>query len=415
MPTAAMSFRERRMKPLAILSLLLAFTGCSTEPAARSFASDVDFLKGHTEVILLRSVDGQSQVAVAPAYQGRVMTSTAAGPSGRSFGWINRELIASGKTQEHINVYGGEDRFWLGPEGGPFSIFFAKDVKQELANWYTPAPIDTEPFQVAAASPTSATFTRAMHLTNASGTSFDLRVERTIQLLSAQEALKSLNAPPSGDARIVAYESRNTITNTGGQPWIKQTGLLSIWILGMFNPSDSATIVVPIKPGSGGINSNYFGQVPPDRLVVKEGDNGGVIYFRGDGKYRSKIGVAPSRARPRLGSYDAATHTLTLVQFNLPEREQPYVNSVWGSQAHPFAGDAVNSYNDGPPAPGTKPLGPFYELETSSPAAALSPGQSLTHVHRTIHVQGNEGILNEIARVNLGVGLDEIRNAFQRQ
>jgi hypothetical protein len=27
----------------------------------------------------------------------------------------------------HINVFGGEDRFWLGPEGGQFSIFFAKD------------------------------------------------------------------------------------------------------------------------------------------------------------------------------------------------------------------------------------------------------------------------------------------------
>src|SRR5947207_8886848 len=173
-----MRLRSRRMKPLAILSVLVAITGCSGKQAAHSFASDVDFLKGHTDVILLRSTDGQSQVALALAYQGRVMTSTASGPDGPSFGWINRELIASGKKQEHINVYGGEDRFWLGPEGGPFSIFFAKDVKQELANWYTPAAIDAEPFQVGATSPTSATSTRDCRLTNASGTSFDMRVDR---------------------------------------------------------------------------------------------------------------------------------------------------------------------------------------------------------------------------------------------
>jgi hypothetical protein len=36
------------------------------------------------------------------------------------FGWINRKLIASRKIQPHINVFGGEDRFWIGPEGGQF-------------------------------------------------------------------------------------------------------------------------------------------------------------------------------------------------------------------------------------------------------------------------------------------------------
>ena len=47
-----------------------------------------------------------------------------------------------------------------------------------------------------------------------------------------------------------------------------------------------------------------------------------------------------------------------------------------------------------PPAPGAKPLGPFYELETSSPAAALPPGQHLRHVHRTFHLQGRPADLD---------------------
>ena len=39
-----------------------------------NFQDDIDFLKDFTNVILLRK--GLAAVAVAPAYQGRVMTST---------------------------------------------------------------------------------------------------------------------------------------------------------------------------------------------------------------------------------------------------------------------------------------------------------------------------------------------------
>ncbi|HEY0466124.1 MAG TPA: DUF6786 family protein, partial [Polyangiaceae bacterium] len=65
-----------------------------------------------------------------------------------------------------------------------------------------------------------------------------------------------------------------------------------------------------------------------------------------------------------------------------------YVNSMWERQAAPYAGDVINSYNDGPPAPGKPPLGGFYEIESSSPAAALAPGGSLRHEHQTYHFSG---------------------------
>jgi hypothetical protein len=41
-------------------------------------------------------------------------------------------------------------------------------------------------------------------------------------------------------------------------------------------------------------------------------------------------------------------------------------------------GDVINAYNDGPNDDGTQ-LGRFLELETSSPAAALKSGNSITH------------------------------------
>jgi hypothetical protein len=139
-----------------------------------------------------------------------------------------------------------------------------------------------------------------------------------------------------------------------------------------------------------------------------------VLFFRADANYRSKIGISPRRAKPVLGSYDEANRTLTLVQFTFHRGVIDYVNSAWELQKEPFRGDVANSYNDGPAQPGAKQLGKFYELESSSPALALQPGESATHVHQTIHLQGNERKLDAVARAVLGVGLEEIKSAFNK-
>jgi hypothetical protein len=363
-----------------------------------SFGDDLDFLRRHTETIVLS--EGAARVALCPALQGRVATSTAAGAAGASFGWLNRELIASGTLVPHMNAYGGEDRFWLGPEGGQFSLFFAPGVPQDLAHWQVPAPIDAEPFTLVERRDDGALLRKAMRLTNASGTVFDLEVEREVRL--------AIPAAGSGVA-AVGFESRNRITNRGGAPWVRETGLLSIWIAGTFAPSPSTIIVIPFRAGADAelgpvVNDRYFGRVPPDRLVVK----GGAIHFRGDGQQRGKIGVSPDRARPVLGSYDAERCLLTLVTYTLAAGARDYVNSLWEHQADPYRGDVLNSYNDGPPTPGARPLGPFYELETSSPALALAPGASAEHVHRTQHFTGTPADLEGVARASLGVGLDQI-------
>ena len=392
------------------LSLLTASSG---RVLAASFAEDVEFLRQHVETVVLSDGTGQAQVALVPAYQGRIMTSTGTGGGGLSFGWLNRETIASGKSSPHINVFGGEDRFWLGPEGGQYSIFFAKGAPFDLEHWFTPAPIDTEPFRLLKQGRTSARFAHTFSLTNYSGAVFRVEVDREVKLLSARDALKKLGVRPVEDLKVVAFESVNRITNAGKQPWQKDTGLLSVWILGMFNPSPATTIVVPIHRGpasqlGSAVTSDYFGAVPPERLAVKDE----VIYFSGDGKYRSKIGINPSRSKAILGSYDAANQALTIVQFTQPAGVTDYVNSLWKLQDHPYRGDAANSYNDGPPSPGAKPLGPFYELESSSPAAALRQGKSLEHVHRTFHMLGSKERLDAIARTTLGVSLREIEAAL---
>jgi len=408
----------RYEKLLIVLISIATLSGCveeKTEMAKKTFGDDLTFLKKHTDVVILSETSGNSQVAVLPTLQGRAMTSTAEGTEGLSFGWINRELIASGKTVEHINVYGGEDRFWIGPEGGQFSIFFKKGVPFDLENWFTPASIDTEPFELVSKSKSRAILKKDMQLESYSRTIFNLRVDREIRVLERSEALNALGIAPAKTVKIVAFESNNTMTNTGTKAWDKETGLLSIWILGMFNPSPATTIVVPFNAGTEDelgpiVNDAYFGKVPANRLVVKDG----VMFFSGDGQYRSKIGLSPQRARPIAGSYDAVNKVLTIVQYNKPQTAADYVNSMWELQAEPYKGDVVNSYNDGPPEPGAKPMGPFYELETSSPAAALKPGEAVSHIHRTYHLQGPEADLDSIAKATLGVTIAEIKSALPK-
>jgi hypothetical protein len=377
--------------------------------AAGSFGDDLAFLRQHTKVIVLSDTAGHAQLTIAPAWQGRVMTSTDGGGRGHSYGWINRELIASGKPREHINAFGGEDRFWIGPEGGQFSVFFAPGVPFDFAHWFTPAALDTEPFAVLATARDRARVHRDITLVNYSGTKFHVGVDREVRLLGNKDAWRNLGLKPDAHVSLVAYESINRLTNAGREPWREKTGLLSIWILGMFNAAPTTTIVVPLRPGTGdnaltdGITSDYFGPVPASRLKIHANE----LFFCADGRYRSKIGVAPSRARPLLGSYDSAGGVLTLVQYTLPKQPAKYVNAQWKLQENPFAGDVANSYSD------DGKLGAFYEMESSSPAAALAPGKTLEHVHRTLHLRGAPADLDPIARRLLGVSLEQIQTALR--
>ena len=407
-------------RSMACLVACLTIAGCTAEaptgdaPAAAKmnpFQSDLAFLNQHTKIIVLVGARGTAQVAVAPAYQGRVMTSTTGGRDSPSFGWLGRAAIASGKRQAHMNVFGGEDRVWLGPEGGQYSLYFKKNDPFDLDHWQVPEAFDWGGWDIAGQSQTSVTVRKRMTLVNYSGTRFDIDVERTVRLLPDTEVASFLGATPGSGIGMVAYESSNSVTNAGRNAWTQESGLVSIWILGQMTPSDSTTIVLPFNASGTGpiVNDSYFGKVPSDRLVIKDP----TIYFRGDGQYRSKIGLPASRAVPLVGSYDAAGQVLTLVQYTRPADATQYVNSMWEIQREPYKGDVVNSYNDGPAAPGKPPLGPFYELETSSPALGLRPGEHYTHIHRTFHFVGPNADLDTLAQATLKVRIADITGAFR--
>jgi hypothetical protein len=376
----------------------------------KEYGYNLEFLRSFTEVTELKR--GTSRVVLVPAWQGRVMTSTSEGDSGFSFGWINHELIKSGKSLPHINPYGGEERLWLGPEGGQFSIYFRKGDKFIYDNWQTPAFLDTIPFEIVSSNDTSALFSYKASIENYAGTPFKIGIEREVTLLSDEQIRKVTGIDLNG-LNTVAYQSVNRLFNMGSDEWNKETGLLSIWMLGMFNPSPAVTVVIPVKKGEEKefgvkVNDNYFGKITSDRLKVKED----IIFFRTDGKSRGKIGIPPLRSKGIMGSYDAENNILTLLICKTPEGVKDYVNSAWEIQENPYSGDALNSYNDGPLADGSQ-MGPFYELETSSPAAPLKPGESINHIQTTIHLTGDIAALSSAAIKVLGVSLKDIENAFR--
>lgn len=375
--------------------------------AKGTFGYDLDFLKKyHKDLIVLGDDAGGSQIIILPGYQGRVMTSTAEGNAGASFGWLNHDLIASGKFSDHFSAFGGEERIWLGPEGGQFSIYFKKGVEFKFDNWFVPKELDTEPFSLISSNKDEAKFEKEMHLENYTGTKFDLKVNRNIKLLNDSMINNLVGSIPEG-IKAVGFQSENILTNTGKNTWNKTTGMLSIWVLSMLNADEKTTIAIPYKKGDSTllgkiVTDDYFGKVPADRLKVSDG----LILFKADANHRSKIGISPKRALPLVLSYDEKKGVLTIATFSLTEGVYDYVNSLWEQQKNPFSGDAINAYNDGPIE--GKQMGKFYELESSSPAAALNPGQSLIHIHKTIHLKGTEEALDFMTKKLIGVKLADI-------
>ncbi|MCB0657281.1 MAG: hypothetical protein KDC57_14145 [Saprospiraceae bacterium] len=380
------------------------------------FGYDQAFLQQHLDdVVLLSSTDSLHQILVSPQLQARVFTSTAEGRQGRSFGWINYSLLQDKSMSPQFNPYGGEDRFWLGPEGGRYALYFPAGKPQSFENWLVPAPFDREPFEVIEQDLVSLHCRSKFQITNYAGTPLKVQVDRTLQLLDQPGIEHALGIEIPRGLQWVGYSSRNVVTNKGENAWTREGGLPSIWILDMFPPSPKAAVIIPFRQGDTSefgmiVRTNYFGEIPAERLQIHDD----YLLFKADGTYRSKIGIPPLRARPVAGSYDPEHQTLTIVQTADIDAGGVYVNSVWGTDTDPYDGDVINAYNDGPLDDGGQ-LGPFFEIESSSPALDLDPDANYEHLQRTFHFTGDPGTLNQIMQTVLGVTVLDVEKFLQPQ
>lgn len=401
-------------KKSSLVLLIAGLASCTMRmpPATKgSFSYDLQFLKAHDDGLIILSDGGSGTVIVSPKYQGKVFTSTVDGPEGKSFGWIKYETFAQKQPDPHMNAFGGEDRLWLGPEGGKFSLFFKPGTKMEFANWHTPAAVDNESWDLIKLDPasTKVSLGKIMKLQNYAATDLSIRLERDVEIIKKAQIASILGIEPDSAAKSVGFSTINSIINTGDKAWDQITGAPCLWNLDMFAPSPGVVIVVPYSNDATGkvATTNYFGEIPKDRITYKNG----ILLFKADGKSRGKLGIPPNRAKNIAGSYDAVNQVLTITLFDIDSKAQ-YLNQEWKTDAEPYSGDAVNAYNDGPLADG-KQMGPFYEIESVSPAAFLKPGEKLTHKHSVFHFTGDKAALNKIALKTLGISLDEISATFK--
>ena len=373
-----------------------------------TFGYDIHFLsKKDTALIVLASSDKQAQVIVSPRYQAKVFTSSAAGLEGKSLGFVNYSVLDSEVIDEHMNGYGGENRFWLGPEGGKYSVYFQPAAEQVYAHWHTPAPIDTESWEVVEAGRQNVSLKKEMEVANYIGIRLKLQVNRNIALTETDGIQSDLGIEIKPAVKAVAYSTENSITNRNDFEWTKETGTICIWLLDMFIPAPRSVTIIPYNEGDERelgkiVTSDYFGEIPSDRLKIKDK----VIYLKTDGKYRSKLGLNGKRTKAIAGNYDPDAKRLTVVTYDV-NKDAIYLNQEWNPEKDPLTGDAMNAYNDGPLEDGSI-MGPFLELESVSPAAFLSPGEKLSHRHTVYHFIGEIDEMNPIAEKLLGVSLDKV-------
>lgn len=371
------------------------------------FGYDLEFLQKYDSVLILSNESGLGQILVSPKYQGKVFTSTADGPDGKSFGWVNYKAF-SAPVDPHMNAYGGEDRLWLGPEGGPFSLYFENGKEMVYENWKTPTSIDTESWKLISADGSSAKMEKDTELKNYAGTVLTMKLNRDIKMLSNSQIESDLGIQLSDKIKSVGFSTLNSITNTGKEAWTKETGAPCLWSLDMFMPTDSTVILVPYEETAQGkiATTDYFGEIDKDRIAYKDG----VLYFKADGKSRGKLGLSPQRAKTIAGSYDLANGILTVTKFTI-DSGKTYLNQEWTTKKDPFIGDAVNAYNDGPLEDGGQ-MGPFYEIESVSPAAFLKPSEKLDHSHNVYHFMGDKEQVSILLTKLFNISVQDIQSAF---
>jgi hypothetical protein len=376
-----------------------------------TFGYDLKYLGEKDNLIVLTSDDSLAQVIVSPGYQAKVFTSSADGLNGKSLGYVNYKALDSNGIDEHMNGYGGENRFWLGPEGGKYSVFFQPQSKQVYDNWHTPPPFDTEAWEVTAVDQKNVALKKEMEVTNYAGTLLKLQINRHIALIESPEIESKLSIKLNPGIKTVAYTTENSVTNLNDFEWTEKTGTICIWMLDMFKPAPRAISIIPYNEGPESelgqiVTSDYFGEIPSDRLKI----DGNLIFLQTDGKYRSKLGLNGKRTRTIAGNYDPDAQRLTIVTYDV-DKDAVYLSQEWNPEEDALSGDAMNAYNDGPLEDGSI-MGPFLELESASPAAFLHPNESISHKHSVYHFIGEEKDLNPIVETLFGVSSSTILKIF---
>ncbi len=388
---------------MVLVCLVLLNINCSIKKEKATtyttFLEDLKFVKKFTSPILLKS--GTSSILVAPDYEAIVLTSTTSGDNGFSNGYLNKKQISENIIHPGGNQYGGEDRLWLAPLGSKFTLFYKQNPIEDK-NWFIPKAFDATPYTLNSKTPTALSFQKKVSITNNIGTSFDIKIEREINIFSKTEIEKELNIEISSVINFVGFQSKHTITNLGTD-WSEEKGLIAPWVLGMFKGNKKSTAIFPYKEtDSTSVKiSTYLNDIKTDRLIRKKGN----ILFKTDGAYRSKIGLKPKNALPIFGNYDDINKVLTVITFSFNKKERFLSSDDRDLKSGLWNGDVTNSYNNGLNEQGNAT---FFELESAAYGKTLKSNERISHTHKTFHFTGDKKELNKLCSKLFNIELKDL-------
>lgn len=360
--------------------LLLGFGGCSAGAGGGdSFAADVSRMRGQMPVEIVAG-DGGARMAVALT-EGRVAAF--------AFAAEDRSL--------------GQERLWLAPEWGPFSLFHAAGAAQNRGTYRPPDALGNG-YEVTWKKPDRVTVARAMRLENAAGHRLDMAVERTFRPLTLEDVELALNVGLPGKVDFAGFATENRLRNTGDTAWTQATGTAALWPISSFPATEETVVIAPYDPrGTGSeVYGGYLGEPGGDRLVV-DGEHG-VILFRADGASLGKIGLNASRAKEVIGAIDFQRRLLMIVHYDQMAKSRSINMRPTQAEGEAFEGDVVLAYNHSG-VDGER----YFNLETVGPALLLQPDQSVAHHQRTLVFRGDMETLSTVSEKVLGVGLADVR------
>lgn len=406
----------RTISTLATLSTMFLLSSCGLVDEAQrdvsdaekwSFGKDLNFLEKYADCLVLG--ENESFVALSPKLQGRVITSTLEGDEGYSLGWFNRSLLMSGEDERYLNLFGGEDRLWFGPEGSDYSIFFPQNSLFIAQNWKIPQELTKSEWKLVAKSKFQAKFEKDAEFTNAKGQTLKLKIDREVSYISKENASKILGVEIPESVKLVGFQSINKTTNKGEVAWNLDNGLLNMEVLSCFHANKSTYAFVPYKEGDqkqlGAIITDPYNEPVGDRLSVLPE----FVRLRTDGTKIGEIFMNAKRSKNVIVSYDSQKNLLTIVTYLAPKSEKKYLTSAWKRTSDVFSGDALSVFNNGPAVQGSFFSEKFFETTTYSPALALAPNASQIHIQRTFHLKGSEYELNLILFKYLGLTIKQLR------
>ena len=369
---------------------------------------------GH-EPLVLRGDDEDKRVVVAPSLMGRVMAAGFEGERGETDAFVFEQQIRDGFSHEGKgtwNNFGGAERVWFGPDGGPFGTFFPPGAPQTYQHMRFQPALNRAEYRIVerGSSGKRVVLGADIELANHAGQRFRLEVRREVEVLESCPFV----VDPEDRVESVGFESRTTAKNVGTEPITRRTGPVTIWTVGQFDCRDHSVVMIPIRKGPASelgepVCMEYTrhvtpGGVVPDRFMSVGEDR---VLIGANGRAQIKLDVWKRRCLGRLGAIDLERNAMTIVDFDFHPHKD-YAATYWlPYDGDPYDGAPISVMVVAGDAQNTGSL-PFHELESFSPALFPGPGESFGHVNRTFHLRGDREAIAKVCRRHFHVDLESL-------